>query len=65
MNRLQAPEAVLKRGLYPRVLEPLVEDRYQELYSEIFAADERVRYATVTDSYRSIPAGRMRPSVVL
>jgi hypothetical protein len=37
---------------------------YQRLCNHIFSADERIRYAAVTDSDCNILAGGMRPGVV-
>jgi len=38
-------------------------ERYKPLCNQMFAADSRVRYATVFDEAYSIVAGGMRPSV--
>ncbi len=37
---------------------------YQQLCDQVFSADKRIRYATVTDSECRVLAGGMRPGVV-
>ena|GEM_PF-2897060 len=36
---------------------------YQELCNQIFSADERIRYVTVTDNQCNVLAGGMRPNI--
>jgi hypothetical protein len=37
---------------------------YQELCNQVFSADQRIRYVTVTDSHCNVLAGGMRPGLV-